>query len=65
MTGPEFRAALQALDLKPGAFGAWIDVHRVTVHTWLREGPPLYAVRIVNLLLERQKLGERLSTLPE
>ena len=65
MTGPQFRAALKALNLKPGAFGVWVGVHRVTVHAWMRDEPPLYAARGVGLLLERQNLGQRLAALPE
>jgi DNA-binding transcriptional regulator YiaG len=60
MTGAQFRTALDALGLSPGAFADRLGLHRATVFRWLEKGPPKYAELILSLLSERQALAKRL-----
>lgn len=66
MTGPEFRTALEAVGMKPAAFGAFIGVNRATVFRWLADElpVPLYARRVLELLGERRRLAADLAGPP-
>jgi hypothetical protein len=63
MTGPQFRAALDAIETTPGAFAERLGLHRATVFRWLDKGPPKYAELILTLLSERKALAEKLQRL--
>lgn len=53
----EFRGNLQLLGVTQAKFARYIGVTPSTVSRWSESGVPVYAARVVALLLERQSFG--------
>ena len=62
MTGKQFRAALDQLELSPDDFADRCGIHRATVFRFIAEDRvPKWAAWLVSVLIERQEIGEHLS----
>lgn len=63
MSGPEFREALRGLRLSQRAFALRAGLNVNTVNAWATEVRPVprYAVYIVELLQERQRVRDSLA----